>query len=159
MLFGFSPKVGRAPKAPVLKVITEESYQAIRQPTKHPVKVSGKTGARVDRLRSRFCQFLDGLRRRWIKDFHAPLAAPRFPSSHGLPNRLLLGRLKIKTGQVIDFIGALGEIRTPDPQIRSLMLYPAELRARPGWHDGLLSKAARGVPPGRPASRSLAATV
>src|SRR5215813_11894394 len=32
--------------------------------------------------------------------------------------------------QVIYFIGALGEIRTPDPQIRSLMLYPAELRAR-----------------------------
>src|SRR5580704_8504202 len=28
------------------------------------------------------------------------------------------------------FVGALGEIRTPDPQIRSLMLYPAELRAR-----------------------------
>src|SRR6185369_16120712 len=26
-------------------------------------------------------------------------------------------------------IGALGEIRTPDPQIRSLVLYPAELRA------------------------------
>jgi hypothetical protein len=28
--------------------------------------------------------------------------------------------------------GALGEIRTPDPQIRSLMLYPAELRAQQG---------------------------
>ena len=26
--------------------------------------------------------------------------------------------------------GALGKIRTPDPQIRSLVLYPAELRAR-----------------------------
>ncbi len=26
--------------------------------------------------------------------------------------------------------GAPGAIRTPDPQIRSLMLYPAELRAR-----------------------------
>jgi hypothetical protein len=26
--------------------------------------------------------------------------------------------------------GALGGIRTPDPQIRSLVLYPAELRAR-----------------------------
>jgi hypothetical protein len=26
-------------------------------------------------------------------------------------------------------IGALGEIRTPDPRIRSPMLYPAELRA------------------------------
>ena len=25
--------------------------------------------------------------------------------------------------------GALGKIRTPDPQIRSLVLYPAELRA------------------------------
>ena len=25
--------------------------------------------------------------------------------------------------------GAPGEIRTPDPQIRSLVLYPAELRA------------------------------
>ena len=31
--------------------------------------------------------------------------------------------------QVFDFIGALGGIRTPDPQIRSLVLYPAELRA------------------------------
>jgi hypothetical protein len=28
--------------------------------------------------------------------------------------------------------GAPGEIRTPDPQIRSLVLYPAELRARIG---------------------------
>src|SRR3546814_17209581 len=26
--------------------------------------------------------------------------------------------------------GAPGEIRTPDPQVRSLVLYPAELRAR-----------------------------
>jgi hypothetical protein len=31
---------------------------------------------------------------------------------------------------VIDFAGAPEEIRTPDPQIRSLVLYPAELRAR-----------------------------
>ena len=29
-----------------------------------------------------------------------------------------------------DGAGALGEIRTPDPRIRSPMLYPAELRAR-----------------------------
>src|SRR5216683_2724254 len=28
--------------------------------------------------------------------------------------------------------GALGEIRTPDPRIRSPMLYPAELRAHAG---------------------------
>src|SRR5450759_2328774 len=31
--------------------------------------------------------------------------------------------------EMLDFIGAPGEIRTPDPQIRSLVLYPAELRA------------------------------
>ena len=36
-----------------------------------------------------------------------------------------------KISQVLDFIGALERIRTADPQIRSLMLYPAELRARP----------------------------
>ena len=29
-----------------------------------------------------------------------------------------------------DGVGAPEEIRTPDPQIRSLVLYPAELRAR-----------------------------
>ena len=29
-----------------------------------------------------------------------------------------------------EFAGAPEEIRTPDPQIRSLVLYPAELRAR-----------------------------
>ena len=32
--------------------------------------------------------------------------------------------------QVIEIDGAPEEIRTPDPQIRSLVLYPAELRAR-----------------------------
>jgi hypothetical protein len=31
---------------------------------------------------------------------------------------------------VIEFTGAPEEIRTPDPQIRSLVLYPAELRVR-----------------------------
>ena len=30
-------------------------------------------------------------------------------------------------------IGALGKIRTPDPQIRSLVLYPAELRVLNQW--------------------------
>src|SRR3954447_23887017 len=40
--------------------------------------------------------------------------------------------------------GAPEEIRTPDPQIRSLVLYPAELRAR-------FSRAFRGARPGHPA--------
>lgn len=38
-------------------------------------------------------------------------------------------------------IGALGGIRTPDIQIRSLTLYPAELQA----HNGYLSLMAEGV--------------
>jgi hypothetical protein len=33
------------------------------------------------------------------------------------------------------FLGAPEEIRTPDPQIRSLVLYPAELRAR--FHEAI----------------------
>jgi hypothetical protein len=36
---------------------------------------------------------------------------------------------KSSAKQLILFIGAPEEIRTPDPQIRSLVLYPAELRA------------------------------
>ena len=37
------------------------------------------------------------------------------------------------------FNGAPGEVRTPDPQVRSLVLYPAELRA----HKGILIKRIR----------------
>src|SRR5580704_1488328 len=36
----------------------------------------------------------------------------------------------LRMREMPDLTGALGGIRTPDPQIRSLMLYPAELRAR-----------------------------
>ena len=43
-----------------------------------------------------------------------------------------LGDYRWKTTKSFKTIGALGEIRTPDPQIRSLVLYPAELRARIG---------------------------
>ena len=39
--------------------------------------------------------------------------------------------------------GAPEEIRTPDPQIRSLVLYPAELRAHLGGAN-LLGRAAKG---------------
>jgi hypothetical protein len=35
----------------------------------------------------------------------------------------------LECSEIAGFIGALGGIRTPDPQIRSLVLYPAELRA------------------------------
>ncbi len=37
------------------------------------------------------------------------------------------------------YFGALGKIRTPDPQIRSLVLYPAELRAQSIDMDGFSS--------------------
>ncbi len=35
---------------------------------------------------------------------------------------------------LIEIIGAPGRIRTPDPQIRSLVLYPAELPAPVVWN-------------------------
>src|SRR5450755_4511749 len=49
-----------------------------------------------------------------------------------------VSRRRLQTGAMLKrdmkssewFNGAPGEIRTPDPQIRSLVLYPAELRAR-----------------------------
>ena len=42
-----------------------------------------------------------------------------------------------------EYIGAPGGTRTPDTQVRSLVLYPTELRAR--------GRAARGAQPKRPA--------
>jgi hypothetical protein len=48
----------------------------------------------------------------------------------GFPNEFLGKICALENAKNPDFTGALGEIRTPDPQIRSLMLYPAELRAR-----------------------------
>jgi hypothetical protein len=47
---------------------------------------------------------------------------------------------------LFDFNGAPEEIRTPDPQIRSLVLYPAELRARLAHRAG--SVLDRANPPG-----------
>ena len=47
-------------------------------------------------------------------------------SSHGIPSAR---SWEEEMSEMPDFPGALGEIRTPDPQIRSLVLYPAELRA------------------------------
>ena len=44
------------------------------------------------------------------------------------PVRLPVPPHSLKILKVIH--GAPGEIRTPDPQVRSLMLYPAELRAQ-----------------------------
>src|SRR5450631_1488831 len=50
--------------------------------------------------------------------------------------------------------GALGEIRTPDPRIRSPMLYPAELRAR-AWVDyQTWPDRASSLLPGRPGRRA-----
>jgi hypothetical protein len=42
-----------------------------------------------------------------------------------------------------DLGGAPEEIRTPDPQIRSLVLYPAELRARLAHRAGNVPGAAK----------------
>src|ERR1700731_3548989 len=57
---------------------------------------------------------------------------------------------KLLAKQLIWWDGAPEEIRTPDPQIRSLVLYPAELRARRVLAIGF---AAYWQAPGTPAGR------
>src|SRR5215468_7629489 len=69
---------------------------------------------------------------------HCELALDRFPFS--VNRGVLCARERFGAIGKLDggedpphcsklYHGAPGEIRTPDPQIRSLMLYPAELRA------------------------------
>ncbi len=67
---------------------------------------------------------------------HIALSKPRHQTAAG-PNRLLVRSNCKRTENGPEkvtvfngFIGGPGAIRTPDPQIRSLMLYPAELRVR-----------------------------
>ena len=56
--------------------------------------------------------------------------------------------------------GGPGAIRTPDPQIRSLMLYPAELRVRlPCGEDGSLAGGSGGRKRGNAVSASEAVGV
>jgi hypothetical protein len=55
---------------------------------------------------------------------------------------------------LILFIGAPEEIRTPDPQIRSLVLYPAELRALCASSGKIASPDK--MPGKRPAARAIA---
>ncbi len=47
--------------------------------------------------------------------------------------------MNVRRSLVLIFIGAPGEIRTPDHQVRSLVLYPAELRAHDPKEPGILT--------------------
>src|SRR6202158_5034648 len=51
---------------------------------------------------------------------------------------------------IMRLAGALGEIRTPDPRIRSPMLYPAELRARASFRWVSRTPNFLGIVRGRP---------
>jgi hypothetical protein len=79
------------------------------------------TGRRTIRirnlLRGALCVWLRGMVAGYRRSVRTP-QAPVGPGTH------LAG-----TCQLVDNIGAPGEIRTPNPQIRSLVLYPIELRA------------------------------
>src|SRR5664279_5234198 len=93
----------------------------------------------------------------WIGSGVNDLETPRQPDRHEVVTHVLgtMRYLCVRAGHVRN--GAPGTIRTSDPQIRSLVLYPAELRARfslaiPG------SKARRAFRwcPKRPAKEALA---
>jgi hypothetical protein len=62
--------------------------------------------------------------------------------------KLLLRDISLKVPDNVVKNGAPEEIRTPDPQIRSLVLYPAELRALPAKPaaNGQKRRAAKGRP-------------
>jgi hypothetical protein len=64
------------------------------------------------------------------------IAAKKIPQTK---SRFYAGVTMVRSGNssaIKVLRGALGEIRTPDPQIRSLVLYPAELRAPAAHHSG-----------------------
>ena len=77
---------------------------------------------------------------RWLVSL--PTAIGQFAAADGRPQdrRIISRQLSFQplhgrctvaraSGQVARGFRAPGEIRTPDPQVRSLMLYPTELRA------------------------------
>jgi hypothetical protein len=63
------------------------------------------------------------------KEFLTPLNGFEDRASHQRPTYLLAEDRKKARSNLPFLYGALGEIRTPDTQIRSLVLYPAELQA------------------------------
>ena len=68
-------------------------------------------------------------RRREVLEILAPISLLR--SEEWRPLAAARGRsLSLSSLRSLRETGAPGEIRTPDPQIRSLVLYPAELRVR-----------------------------
>ena len=59
----------------------------------------------------------------------AQATAPILDSTKAsFPARALNWSLLVHSGQIAEFIGDPGWIRTSDPQLRRLVLYPAELR-------------------------------
>ena len=81
---------------------------------------------------------------------------PMRPLSPFFPDIETTGRPASRRAQVLDGIGHCGigapeEIRTPDPQIRSLVLYPAELRVLGHCKE----RTHTGAPPALQASKAL----
>ena len=69
--------------------------------------------------------------------------SPRTEFANQQQTEARAGKTRTRKNNIFNYLrGAPGEIRTPDPQIRSLVLYPAELRARnpaavPSFHGRL----------------------
>src|SRR4030088_537271 len=94
------------------------------------LKRAGRSKARHQGSRRRhLARQLHALRSRILRPGAENPATSRQPVRHEVVTHVLgtTCHLCVRAGQWV--IGALGGIRTPDPQIRSLVLYPAELRA------------------------------
>ncbi len=59
---------------------------------------------------------------------------PKMTAAHDLVHLSPLEAWRPTQAKVIENDGAPGRTRTCDPQIRNLVLYPAELRAHASWH-------------------------
>src|SRR5260370_20293659 len=104
--------------------------------------ISRKSGYDIQRgRRGHLARQLHALRSRLLRPGAEDLATPRQPVRPEVVTHVL-GTFcypSLRAGHHLSgpdngIIGALGGIRTPDPQIRSLVLYPAGLRAPRGFY-------------------------
>jgi hypothetical protein len=128
-----------APPAPLLKLSPGDGLGELRRP-------------QIDGLRSSMAavRYRIGLCKRQRRENPGRprgavvyISVNRCIKKYRLKNRF---SRRFSNGEILQNIektGAPGEIRTPDPQIRSLVLYPAELRARMAHAAGFWAWAPR----------------
>jgi hypothetical protein len=127
----------------------DQKYRRRTDPCGHPNRSPPAPPAKfVDQRRNR-TRHLGTCAALWIEHAVASESTARPPLGAPRSRQLVAHRLPIAFEPGLSFVegnhkslkeyalnGALGEIRTPDPQIRSLLLYPAGMAGNPGVDAG-----------------------